>query len=425
MSLTIHSNAQELTWTVYDTSNSDLLDNRIVDIAIDSSSGIWVLHPSYYWTEIDSVTGARSRGNINKLSYLDGDNWSYLEYSETMGDFRVIEVGHDKNLWIGCSGTGVFVYDGLAWTNHILPGSHLNHWSVSAIAFDHNDNVWFAHAPEFNYMPGGVSKFDGENWMHYNTPGRSTYDIEIDSINNVWVRGGGGLLKFNGSDWQSYIDEGYGSDITIDKNNRIWLCGNRSVSVFDGEEFFKYDSTNSHFKAKYVNTITCDKNNHIWIGTSDGLFHFNRATFVQYDTSNSKLPSNSIGTLAVDKENNIWIGTREGLVKLSGDFSNAVRNPNDVCMDYFTLLHNYPNPFNASTYIRFSLNNTEHVKIFIFNQNGQLIDTLLNKKMSSGDHHVIWNSKNNYGSDVPSGIYLCVLEVGNLMQTTRKLILLK
>lgn len=85
---------------------------------------------------------------------------------------------------------------------------------------------------------------------------------------------------------------------------------------------------------------------------------------------------------------------------------------------YF-LGQNYPNPFNNSTSIRFGLPKTSHVKLEIFNINGQKIRTLLNKQMRMGVH----NCKLN-GKDLASGFYFYRLKTEKY-SSVKKMILIK
>jgi parallel beta-helix repeat protein len=77
------------------------------------------------------------------------------------------------------------------------------------------------------------------------------------------------------------------------------------------------------------------------------------------------------------------------------------------------LLENYPNPFNTVTKIKFSMNIPSQVNLNIYNIRGQLISTLINDKMDSDYHTVIWNGEDNLGNPVPSGIYFCKIHINN------------
>ena len=74
----------------------------------------------------------------------------------------------------------------------------------------------------------------------------------------------------------------------------------------------------------------------------------------------------------------------------------------------FTLGANYPNPFNPSTSIPFSLTEGGTVSIGIYNLRGQLVCSLLqNANLPSGKHTVTWNGMDAHATPVSSGIYLC------------------
>jgi len=86
-------------------------------------------------------------------------------------------------------------------------------------------------------------------------------------------------------------------------------------------------------------------------------------------------------------------------------------------------LNNYPNPFNPSTTISFSLTTNLHEKarIEIFNIKGQKVKTLSNLQITnSTNQQIIWNA-NNFAS----GVYFYKLVVDDKTVDTKKMILLK
>ncbi|MCX6134870.1 MAG: penicillin acylase family protein [Ignavibacteriales bacterium] len=78
----------------------------------------------------------------------------------------------------------------------------------------------------------------------------------------------------------------------------------------------------------------------------------------------------------------------------------------------------YPNPFNASTTIRYQVAEAIHVEIKIFNGLGQQVDLLVNMNKQPGEYLVRWTA------DLPSGVYYSRMTAGNYTQT-KKLILLR
>lgn len=81
----------------------------------------------------------------------------------------------------------------------------------------------------------------------------------------------------------------------------------------------------------------------------------------------------------------------------------------------YKLKQNFPNPFNPSTTISFSLKNDANVSLDIYNTKGQLIKTLVsNEKYSGGnEYNVSWNGTDENGKSVSSGVYFYKLKANN------------
>jgi hypothetical protein len=93
----------------------------------------------------------------------------------------------------------------------------------------------------------------------------------------------------------------------------------------------------------------------------------------------------------------------------------------------FKLLQNYPNPFNPSTTIKFGITESgakSKTVLKIFNVLGQEIVTLINKRIDSGYHKIVWNGANRSGSKVSSGIYFYYLLNGK-SRLVKKMVLIK
>ena len=90
------------------------------------------------------------------------------------------------------------------------------------------------------------------------------------------------------------------------------------------------------------------------------------------------------------------------------------------------LKQNFPNPFNPTTTIEFSVNgeNAENVYIGVFNVKGQEVKTLLNETLPSGEHSVVWDGTDNTNTAVASGVYYSRLRTAKKTKA-RKMIMLK
>ncbi len=82
-------------------------------------------------------------------------------------------------------------------------------------------------------------------------------------------------------------------------------------------------------------------------------------------------------------------------------------------------LANYPNPFNPSTTVRFSLPAAEDVSLKIYDVLGQEVETLYRGMLNAGTHEIRWNAGVQAG-----GVYFCRLQTARTALTT-KLLLIK
>ena len=80
------------------------------------------------------------------------------------------------------------------------------------------------------------------------------------------------------------------------------------------------------------------------------------------------------------------------------------------------LHQNFPNPFNAETWIPFRLGVEGEIRLSIYSSSGSLIQTTNLGHLEPGNYTsrkqaIYWNGQNYLGEDVVSGIYFCVLQV--------------
>ena len=88
------------------------------------------------------------------------------------------------------------------------------------------------------------------------------------------------------------------------------------------------------------------------------------------------------------------------------------------------LHRNYPNPFNPTTTILFSLPKEEVIELIIFNIKGQKVKTLFKGNIEAGKHKAVWNGKDANEKPVSSGVYFYKLKAGK-KELIRKMLMLK
>lgn len=109
----------------------------------------------------------------------------------------------------------------------------------------------------------------------------------------------------------------------------------------------------------------------------------------------------------------------------SRNFTVGINQISNEVPESFEMSQNYPNPFNPSTKIDIKVANTVPVTLKIYDITGREVKTLINNQtMLAGKYKVDWNSVDNNGNFVSSGVYFYRIIAGNYV-ITKKMMLLK
>lgn len=303
---TLH--AQNGTWTVFDTRNSDICGNNISALAADNK-GVWA-------------------GTYQGLCRLSGASWmDYSMFNEKLKDQSVncLMVDARGVLWIGTDDYGVIEWDGTNWTEYTEITRRLKMKFVKEIVIDQDGVTWIG------VTLGGLVTYDGNNWEKY-TPDDCgllsdfVLDIAIDRANRKWITTNAGVSVFNGQRWTSYTTSNSGLPddivpaIAIDKQNYKWFGTLSGLARFDGQKWTVWNTRNSPLPSDQVNDITIDENGLLWIATNKGAAVFDGFdNWVTFTSRNSQIPEGNIYKVAVDDRGTAWFGNdAKGLAKLSG-----------------------------------------------------------------------------------------------------------
>lgn len=164
------------------------------------------------------------------------------------------------------------------------------------------------------------------------------------------------------------------------------------------------------------NCIYISTNNFIYSGTVGGVIlstdNGNNWVFIFTENSSRAFAHD----LKID-DNILFIATNSyGLYELQIP-TNIVEENN--LLPSYQLYQNYPNPYNPTTKIKFSIPKSNIVQIKIYDILGNEIQTLLNKHYQVGTYEVDFNANN-----LPSGVYFYRMISGNYSET-KKMILLR
>jgi len=99
-------------------------------------------------------------------------------------------------------------------------------------------------------------------------------------------------------------------------------------------------------------------------------------------------------------------------------YTSIGKNPH-ASVNSYQLQQNYPNPYNPSTNIEFTLPKTEFTTLKVYNILGKEVSTLVSKKLNSGNHTYTFNGKN-----LASGVYYYQLVAGDFREV-KKMIMLR
>lgn len=118
-----------------------------------------------------------------------------------------------------------------------------------------------------------------------------------------------------------------------------------------------------------------------------------------------------------------------GGVNILNGFAESRESKNESRMigpaDTYSLEQNYPNPFNPATTIHYSIKETGLVQLYIYNEIGHLVKTLVDGFQANGRYAIMWNGTDNLGQSVASGTYFYLLKTNHNEIQSKRMTLVK
>ncbi len=191
--------------------------------------------------------------------------------------------------------------------------------------------------------------------------------------------------------------------------------------VYRSSTFLPFDSSwvliENGLPDAWYNSIDADLDN-IYLAVEENGVYKSSNNGDSWVEMNDGLPSGAEVAVVYRGANYLYAGTVE---------HNLLRyplNPSGISEETFSvsdfyLNQNFPNPFNPSTVISFSVPVKSYTSLKIYDVLGNQVATLVNEEKSAGSYEVDFNA-----SGLTSGIYLYKLQVGGFVKT-KKMILLK
>ena len=112
------------------------------------------------------------------------------------------------------------------------------------------------------------------------------------------------------------------------------------------------------------------------------------------------------------------------VVAQMGGVVGLVFDPATARVYHNRLEQNFPNPFNPTTTLSYSIKDASNVSLTIYDVAGRQVRQLVNERREPGAYNVVWDGRNDTGTTVPSGVYFYKLVAGSFTDT-KKMTMLK
>jgi len=252
----------------------------------------------------------------------------------------------------------------------------------------------------FNLLPPGTAS------------GRLTYDWNLTSTSGWLIR--------------EYLSNGPGRSVTFTKTGarlQAYVFGDGSGTLFRFAVDDSIDAFPSGNVANHEVSLWTPVN---WVGwrlVEWDLEHDTVGSWIGNRKLEGMLRFDSF-QLSYDPGKSLESGAVyfEQLQIAHGSVTSADHTPGSAPFT-FTLSQNYPNPFNPSTRIDYEVDKRGYVELVVFDLLGRHVRTLVAAEQQPGQHHVLWDGKNDHGELVSSGVYLYQLRAGSSSMTKRMLLL--
>jgi ligand-binding sensor domain-containing protein len=319
-------------WTVMNTTNSNLPSDQITGIAVDNSDNVWV-----GFQRPESQTASALLAKYEPSS----GNWTTYNASDfNINGSVILELLVDDNtgnLWAGTD-QGLYSFDGSNWSEITASDSRIFTNRVNA-AYQRNDgSVVLGTSSNKNGVLGGVATYDSGNWSFMSTytdngfPLSTIFASARDDKGNMWFSGFRGLVKYDGSAWTHYdatdgMDNSYAWSMLYDSQGRLWLgtSGDSTLSMLKDGNFTTFDTPGEF----YGESLYEDSNGNIWFGSynqnaQEGILMYDGTDFNKFST-NEGLTANYVFSIGELPNGNIVASTfndQDGYAIMQYDGSN-------------------------------------------------------------------------------------------------------
>ncbi|MCE5249853.1 T9SS type A sorting domain-containing protein [bacterium] len=400
------------------------------EMIVDSSNTKW-LATNYGLSRFDGTTWENIVFDV-KPEDVAGSGLGVLA-NDFANMIRDIAIDKDGTIWLATylgirkiDSTGETLYN--TWNSEELPGMP---GGVNQVVIDNNGVKWFAG----NYW---LYRYDGESWstVQFGKLEGVVRSMEVDHNNVLWfgigfadgVKVKSGVASFDGTTWTYYdIDnsplKGDLARIAIAADNTKWIATSEGYYKFDGTTWTSYeDIKNASYPQYQPYDILIDKDGIVWFMVSGCLHSFDGSVWDDHGKKSFGVPCQFV----IDNTDEVWVVSKNAAGYMASFNKNAIRTDvaaRDEIPSAIAIKGNYPNPFNPSTTIEFTLTESGRAQLDIYNTAGQKVRTLLTETMMPGVYSAFWNGCDEYGKAVSSGVYFSRITMNGRSAAGRMLLM--
>ncbi len=361
-------------WDLYKTTDGGATWNPAPPLAPIGGEIGW--NNSIYVSGSDIYFGT----NNNKIYYSSdmGDSWTPETSATVVSSYSIWFNNSSNGLAGGAAGLAQTTDGGTIWSSLSVPGSQ-NVYGITGF-----DNKWWVARGNSIYY----SEDNGSSWTTQYTPSAGNYrhmSLSRTGTTIMAVRGNGGISTYN------FVVPVELTSFTASVNspNQVELSWNTATET--NNRIFEVERKTSG------GTYTT-------IGSVEGA---GTTTLPHSYSYTDEQVSNGIYTYRLKQ---IDFGGQS-------EYSKEVEvNINGLTI--FNLAQNFPNPFNPSTDISYTIPESGNVTLAVYNTIGQQVAMLVNGFVTAGSHTVRFNAK-----ALPSGAYFYQLQQGNSVLVKKMMLL--
>lgn len=377
----------------------------------DSSNSAWVNYSkdSYVY----DVNNNQTEWIRQFWGGSDWENYTKHLYAYDVNNNQIEDLWYfsfDNSTWVNYSKKS-FTYDGNNNLTELLNQAWQDPWANEykhSYTYDGNNNLteWLGQDWNGSAWVNSFKKF-------------YTYDGNNNQIEEIWH-------LWDNSAWRNYYKYSYAYDINNNLIETLTYVWDGSAWVNYGKDTYTYDGNNNlteKLRQYWENSVLVnyEKYSYIYDGNNNLTEYLNQSwdgsawlniwkysyTFNGNNNLTEELYQTGYGFDWVNGFKLIYSYIPTDVTEITSEFND------------YSLSNNYPNPFNPSTTIRYSISTTSQVTIKVFDILGNEIKTIVDGEMSLGKYEVLFDA-----SGLSSGIYFYQIKAGDFNQT-RKMILLK